>query len=311
MTPSAKEKVDLMRPTGLLHIGLQIPRLEVGEAFYKDFGMSVTERSDVLSFRCPGHDRDQLLVSEGPDKRLRYVAFSVPFGSVGECQRRLETAGVPLVDAPRGAPGDGVWLRDPDGGFVNLREEVPSDTTYPERRHNYGATRDRIGDPWWPDVLSLVPAPRRLAHTLFFTPDLARAEHFYTSVLGFQLSDRIPGIGVFLNVGPGDHHVFGFLASSHRGLHHASFEVIGLDDIMVGAHAMADRGHRIQWGLGRHTLGSNLFHYVRDPWGSWVEYFSDIDQITENWQPRDWDGPPAVWCPLMPDEFTQNHEPTN
>ena len=61
-------------------------------------------------------------------------------------------------------------------------------------------------------------------------------------------------------------------------------------------------------GLGRHSLGSNLFHYIRDPWGSWIEYFTDIDRITEDWTPREWQTPPAVWCPLMPEQFLINLE---
>ena len=40
-----------------------------------------------------------------------------------------------------------------------------------------------------------------------------------------------------------------------------------IDDIGIGA-AMADKGYHKGWGLGRHVLGSNYFHYVRDPWGA-------------------------------------------
>ncbi len=61
-------------------------------------------------------------------------------------------------------------------------------------------------------------------------------------------------------------------------------------------------------GARSHPLGSNLLHYIRDPWGSWIECFSDIDKITEDWQARDWTAPPAVWCPLMPEEFLLNRE---
>ena len=59
-------------------------------------------------------------------------------------------------------------------------------------------------------------------------------------------------------------------------------------------------GHATGWGLGRHTLGSNFFHYIKDPWGSWIEYSSDMDCVTENWQADEWDCPPAVWGPEMP-----------
>ena len=39
---------------------------------------------------------------------------------------------------------------------------------------------------------------------------------------------------------------------------------------------MADQGHGKGWGLGRHVLGSNYFHYVQDPWGRFAEYSCDI-----------------------------------
>ena len=42
---------------------------------------------------------------------------------------------------------------------------------------------------------------------------------------------------------------------------------------------MLDAGYRDGWGFGRHIYGSNYFHYVRDPWGSLVEYFWDIDFV--------------------------------
>ena len=47
----------------------------------------------------------------------------------------------------------------------------------------------------------------------------------------------------FLNAGPGDHHIFGFITSSHRGFHHASFEAPSIDAIALGADRMrAGRG---------------------------------------------------------------------
>ncbi len=52
---------------------------------------------------------------------------------------------------------------------------------------------------------------------------------------------------------------------------------------------MADKGWTKGWGLGRHVVGSNYFHYVRDPWGSFSEYSCDIDYIPkdERWPAAD------------------------
>ena len=40
-----------------------------------------------------------------------------------------------------------------------------------------------------------------------------------------------------------------------------------MNDIGLGAMRMHDKGWTKGWGLGRHVLGSNYFHYVHDPWG--------------------------------------------
>jgi hypothetical protein len=60
------------------------------------------------------------------------------------------------------------------------------------------------------------------------------------------------------------------------------------------------------------VLGSNYFHYVRDPWGSYAEYSSDIDYIPVD---HDWkaaDHPPEdsfyVWGPVPPQDFAFNYE---
>ena len=67
---------------------------------------------------------------------------------------------------------------------------------------------------------------------------------------------------------------------------------------------MADKGFVAGWGLGRHVLGSNYFHYVRDPWGSYSEYSSDVDYIPVDHDWKSGDHPPEdsfyVWGPTPP-----------
>jgi catechol 2,3-dioxygenase-like lactoylglutathione lyase family enzyme len=299
-----------MRVTGLLHYGLQVPSLEVGHDFYTDFGLRVGEREDALSVRCDQRAMDQALLTEGPRKQLRFVAFAIEAGSSPEWQRRVESAGVGLVDAPVLAGQGGLWFADPDGLLVNLREQelLPWRKAAPEdSMFNFGDDIQRIDQARW--LLADTPAsPRRLSHMLVFVSDMARSERFYTALLGLRLSDRIRGMATFLNAGPGDHHVFGFIQSTHPGLHHSSWEVTNFDQIAMGARTMQQNGHQEGWGLGRHTLGSNLFHYIRDPWGSWIEYSADMDRITEAWQANEWEIPPAVWCPIPPETFLTNLE---
>ena len=55
---------------------------------------------------------------------------------------------------------------------------------------------------------------------------------------------------------------------------------------------MLGKGYDRGWGLGRHVLGSNLFHYVRDPWGSYSEYSADIDYVPVDCDWNSGDHPP-------------------
>jgi len=40
-----------------------------------------------------------------------------------------------------------------------------------------------------------------------------------------------------------------------------------------------------------------LLHYARDPWGSWAEYYHDLDHIPEHaaWEPRDFPSEDALY----------------
>ena len=80
----------------------------------------------------------------------------------------------------------------------------------------------------------------------------------------------------------------------------------------MGAARMADRGWQPGWGFGRHVIGSNFFYYIRDPWGSFAEYFFDLDVIPEDcaWEPRDWPGEDSlyIWGPPVPPDFGENKE---
>ena len=154
--------------------------------------------------------------------------------------------------------------------------------------------------------------PTRLSHALVFSPDIEQSIAFYTQALGLRLSDDSPGI-CFLHAPHGsDHHVIAFAKGSSAGLHHVSWSVTSFDDVGLGAMQMAEKGYDRGWGVGRHVLGSNYFHYVRDPWGSYSEYSFDIDHI-----PSSMDWPASTQSPEdgfylcgpgVPKDFIINYE---
>ena len=155
--------------------------------------------------------------------------------------------------------------------------------------------------------------PRRLAHVLLFTRDVEKAVRFYTRTLGLRLSDRSgDGIAFLHGIHGSDHHMIAFVTSSAPGLHHLSWDVGSVDDIGRGAMHMLDKGFARGWGLGRHVLGSNFFHYVGDPWGSFSEYSAGIDFVPADCDWKSGDHAPEdsfyVWGPNPPDYFTHNAE---
>ncbi len=80
----------------------------------------------------------------------------------------------------------------------------------------------------------------------------------------------------------------------------------------LGGCQMIAKGHRNGWGLGRHVIGSNFFHYIRDPWNGLAEYFCDIDYIPTDmeWRAKDWPMEDSlyVWGPDVPEDFPVNFE---
>ena len=151
--------------------------------------------------------------------------------------------------------------------------------------NNPGQTFVRLGRRGAPNR-SVDSRPRKLGHLLKFTTDIDRDVRFYVDVLGVKLSDRIGDkLAAFLRCGgDSDHHTLALaLATSPTpGLHHLSWEMGNLDQVLLCAERMLDAGYRDGWGVGRHIYGSNYFHYVRDPWMGPHEFFWDIDFIPED-----------------------------
>jgi catechol 2,3-dioxygenase-like lactoylglutathione lyase family enzyme len=309
--PAPCQEDNVMAVRALLHYALEVPDQSIGEKFYRHFGLvDVPSWSDVVRLRPARLEREAVLLYPGPRKRLHHLAFGAPGDEMQAVTASLARAGVRQMDPPPGAPDGGIWVRDPDGHAVNIRPEgrqlPPADAPLTLNSPGHIA---RVAERGCPEGLEA--RPRRLGHVLLFTPDPDRQIDFYTRVLGMQLSDRSRSIVAFLRCST-DHHNLAFLASKGPGFHHASFEVGSIDEIAVGAQRMLDAGCEPGWGVGRHVIGSNFFYYARDPWGSFAEYFHDLDYIPEHcaWEPRDFPEQDALyrWGPPLPEYFSHNTE---
>ncbi len=297
----------------LQHFALTVPDATVGRDFYTDFGMDAREEGGRIVLRCHGRAQDQVILIEGQKKQMHHIAFGTGTSELDALKARLQRHGTRLVDASRESSGDGIWFRDPDGLLVNVcaAESAPWRSAAEWSINSPGHVR-RVGVPGHPARHGAVQ-PTRLGHILRFTPQLDAMVDFYTRVAGLKLSDRAQDIVAFLHGhGGSDHHILAFIKSDRPGFHHASFEVANVDEIGIGARRLLDKGYRDGWGLGRHVIGSNFFHYIRDPWNSLAEYFCDIDYIPADmdWRPTNYPAEDSlyVWGPTPPESFGVNFE---
>jgi catechol 2,3-dioxygenase-like lactoylglutathione lyase family enzyme len=290
---------------------LVVPDMKVAKIFYDEFGLDLRARGNHFDVYTCGHEHRWGTISEGPRKHMSHLSFGVFEDDFPRLKNRLSELRVPQIDPPKDFESNGIWFQNPDGLAMELRVAVKSS---PDEKSGFAMTSGPPGTQGSPHR-SEVPRiyPRRLAHILIFTADVAASITFYERILGLRLSDRSgDGIAFMHGIHGSDHHLLAFAKAPGPGLHHLSWDVGSVNDVGLGAMHMADKGVTAGWGLGRHVLGSNYFHYVRDPWGSYAEYSADIDYIPAN---RDWqakDNPAHdsfyLWGPAPPDDFALNYE---
>lgn len=141
--------------------------------------------------------------------------------------------------------------------------------------------------------------PIEVGHVVLFTTDVQATSAFYQQALGFVLSDQYPGRGHFLRCSTrGGHHDLFLLQppEARRGLNHVAFAVRDVHEVFGGGMHMSRQGWTTELGPGRHPISSAIFWYIVNPAGALVEYYTDEDELTEDWQPREFTPGPTVFA---------------
>jgi catechol 2,3-dioxygenase len=292
---------------------MTVTDLKVAEDFYKSFGLDVREEGNGLGLYTFEPDHRWGSLAEGSRKKLNHLSFGAFEEDFEPIRKRIEGNGVKIMDAPRGYGYDsnGFWFRDPFGIEIEVKVAEKSSPNGKSSFEMASAPAGTMGSIQRSKARKV--QPRRLAHLLVFTPSVPESLAFCAKNLGLRLSDRSgDGICFLHGIHGSDHHMIAFAMSSAPGLHHCSWDVNDINQIGLGAMQMADKGYDRGWGLGRHVLGSNYFHYVQDPWGSYSEYSADIDYIPidHDWESGDYPAEDSIylWGPKMPDDFVHNYE---
>ena len=289
------------------HFAIAVPDLDVAHEFFTSFGLDVRDAGGGLDLHAFGHPHRWVRLTPGERKALQYISFGIFSDDMDRFADHLSDLGIPVTEG-RDPLVRSLWLTDLHGVQVEIRVAEKSS---PNTKADVIAQLTSLRGAPMRDAAHLV-RPRRMSHALFFTPDLNATLDFYIRVLGLRLSDRSGPAAFVHGVHGSEHHMIAFSESTGTGHHHSAWDVGSIDDIGLGAEQMAKAGHVEGWGPGRHVLGSNYFHYVRDPWGSYCEYSCDMDYIPVDmeWNAADHDAEDAfyVWGPNPPADWTHNHE---
>lgn len=304
-----------MAVLGALSVTLEIPDLEPGVKFYTDAGLLSDVDGSVARLRCEGHKRSSVVLLGGaPRKRLHHISLRAD--DLPGIAMRAGNSGGKVGSGPRRFDDEGLWIEDPHGMLIHLSDCEPDPEPEPGPPFEINAPGRLIRkrrSAILPSASYPPAKPLRLGHVLVFSPDVPRSVSFMTEVLGMGLADRAQDVIAFCCARKNsDHHVVAFAKSTGVGFHHASFLVGDPDEVGRGGRALVAKTGRGDWGFGRHTIGSNFFHYIQDPWGSWFEYYSDMDYIDDyaHWLPQNYAMADSLanWGPPVPHDFVHNYE---
>lgn len=262
----------------LRYLALAVPDLEAELAFLtKHWGLTQIARDgDTVYLAAEGSPEQFVFRLRQGDKRIDLISFGAQTAAdVDTLAARLHAADIVLVHEPRALtqPGGGYGFRffDSDGRTI----EISSDVEIRENRK----------------INPREPVPVKLSHVVVNTTNLAATTAFYVEHLDFAVSDTLFSntMGDLMNFMRCNnaHHSFAIAQGPHASLHHASFEMRGIEEWMRGAGKILRSGARMVWGPGRHQAGDNTFAYFLDPMGNTLEYTTELATIDDEdaWHP--------------------------
>ena len=302
----------------ILYARYQVPDLDVMETFLLAFGMRRATRTDTTLFMRGDGPHPYIHVTDiGPE--IQSNSFGLLAKNVDDVEKLATALGLQAEDNPEPAGGRMVKFVDPSGfnvtvlaGMHQLEPQlgrVPLPFNPAVARHRLGQT---LRSPRGPSHV------HRLGHVLLRCTDMEASLRFYTEMLGFKISDSgYAGeadnvVGHFLHCGLGktytDHHTLAIFKRQESKIDHSGYEVLDMDDLMVGNEYLKAQAFKHQWGVGRHVEGSQVFDYWRDPFGNKIEHWTDGDLVNEDYRGAVTKlGPEGLcqWGPPLPPEFYQ------
>lgn len=293
----------MVKVIDLAHITYQVTDLVLMERFLRDFGLVKLEESTTerLYMRGRGHQAYLHRTLHGNQNRFIGASFEVASKeALTQLASFPDASDVEALTTPGG--GFRVVMIMPDGFEIEAiwgREKAEVIPFRGPNAFNSHSKKERLN-------LSLreTTGPAeviRLGHFVLHVTDHDQSVKWLSERFDLVASDHFvptgtdgPIIGSFLRFDHGeemvDHHTVLILQSDQVGVHHCAFEVQDLDSIMTSHDYLVAKNWHLDFGVGRHYLGSQLFDYWKDPFGFRIEHYTDSDMVNNKFKPEKFNG---------------------
>ena len=251
--------------TGLRGVELGVRDLHQSAAFYSHvWGLEpVGGQGDTIRLRGNGAEHHVVTLRERPTPGLLGVHFAAADrDAVVALHAKAKAFGAAVLGEPADLPreaggGFGFSFRSLEGHVLNISSDVA--------RHS--------------NVVNDRSKPVKLSHVVLNAGSIGDETEFFIDLLGFKRSDA-SGMMNFVRCSA-DHHSIALARSEGPSLNHMAYEMANIDGLMRGAGRLKQHGFNLEWGVGRHGPGDNVFSYFIEPNGFVTEYTTDVDQVDE------------------------------
>ncbi|MET0366312.1 MAG: VOC family protein [Sphingobium sp.] len=255
----------MSRVTEIRYVGYAVPDLAGERAFYADQWKLVDagEQDGMVHFAADGgEDLYVVRLREAEEKRVDVIALAADSrADVDRLHDKVAASGCRIIFAPRDLQtlGGGYGFRffSPDGLTFEISSDVAQRTAREMNR--------------WEGI------PQKISHIVLHSPDHKAVVQWFCDVLGFKVSDWLGDFMCFLRCNAAHHRLA--ILPGPPCLNHVAYDMLSVDDMMVGIDRLKHKGTDIRWGPGRHTAGNNTFSYFTTPAGFAVEYTSELEEV--------------------------------
>ncbi|WP_108663139.1 VOC family protein [Acuticoccus kandeliae] len=250
----------------LHHVAMESPDPERLAAFYGTIMQMRAAPASAGEWRCEGPAR-RFVAVKGAARKMAYAGLACrDEDAVRGLRAYAEKNGLEVLASPSPYFGNEAFaVRDPDGHLIC-----------------FGTARSQ-------ERSEGLHAPTQ--HLTFASFDVEAFRDFYHDKLGFAVSDIVVhpngSLATCFTRSNHEHHTIACFKSNRMGVDHHSYEAGDWDRIRDWCDHFAAHDVTLMWGPGRHGPGNNLFVFIEDPDGNWIEVSAELEIIHDR-QVQSW-----------------------